>query len=204
MRSEAIEKFTRSLGETAGSRFNAAKRLASHDRRLTELTSFSSVYVIILTVLPYFISLPSGVINYLALFTIALSIIILITSLLQYSSNNSANSEQLHRSGLEINELKREIEIRKDKIDLDDLDFLRVRYDNILQKYSINHDDKDYALYQIGNREKYPFIGNFSAFITSSEITLQKYMLRIFLLFISAVILFLVLFLLYSYPARPS
>ena len=44
-----------SLRTTSGSRFNAARRLAERDKRLTQVTAFSSVLVIALTVLKAFL-----------------------------------------------------------------------------------------------------------------------------------------------------
>ena len=57
----AADKLLHGLKSTSASRFNAAKRLAAKDRALTRLTAFTSAYLIILTVLPYFMKLPQEV-----------------------------------------------------------------------------------------------------------------------------------------------
>jgi hypothetical protein len=202
MQTEIVDKFIRSLHETAGSRFNAAKRLEGRDRRLTAVAAVCSVYIIVLIVLPYFLNLPPEITTYLNIFVIFLAIVILVTSLLQYSSNNVANSEKLHRSGLEIKEIERELELRKDRIALDDLDMFRVRYSNILEKYGVDHDRRDYTLYQIENREKYPFITDYAAFVTHAGIRLRKHSATIFLIIITLIILGLALSLLNAYPVR--
>ncbi|WP_411969144.1 SLATT domain-containing protein [Mesorhizobium sp. CA15] len=93
---DTTKDLLRSLKMTAGSRFNAGKRMEKHDRRLTFLTAMTSAYVIALTVLPYFIKLPVPVTDHLNLFTVVLSVVILISSLLQYSSNNTVKAEQYH------------------------------------------------------------------------------------------------------------
>jgi hypothetical protein len=197
-----IDNFIRSLGETAGARIIAANRLARRDRRVTELTAFCSVYLLVLLVLPYLLNLPPEVISYLDFFRIILSIVILVAAIIHYSSNNYAKSEQLNRSGLELNELKREIEMRKGNMDSDELDILRIRYENLLQKYSVNHERFDRLQYQIENRDEYPLITSFSAFVMGTDISIRQSMPRTLLIIISAIMLFVVLSLFGSYPAR--
>lgn len=190
------------LSETAGVRSIAANRLARRDQRVAELILFCSVYLIVLMVLPYVLSISAEVTGYLDFFRIVLSIVILMAAIFQYSSNNYAKAEQLRRSSLELSELKREVEMRRDKIDFDELDMARIRFDNILEKYAVAHDGIDYLKYQIDNREKYPSIGRISAFITGIEISLRESTPRIDLIIISAVMLFLLAYLFSSYPAR--
>lgn len=146
---EAIQDLLRSFKITAGSRFNAGKRLDAHDRRLTILTAFTSSYVIILTVAPYIMPLSKSVGDLLNFLTVALSIIILISSLIQYSSGNTVKAEQYHRSALEINELRRELKLKA--VTISEVEFLDIskRYNHVLQKYSINHDDVDFQRYQL-------------------------------------------------------
>jgi SMODS and SLOG-associating 2TM effector domain family 5 len=199
-----VDDFIRSLGETAGARLIAANRLIRRDRRVTELTAFCSVYLIILSLLPYLLALPPEVITHLDFFRILLSIVILIAAIFHYSSSNYVKSEQLNRSGLELNELKREIEMRKYDIDFDEVDILRIRYENILQKYVVNHDNFDRLQYKIENIEQYPSITSFSAFLMGTEISIRQSMPRVLLIIISLVVLFLTLSLFGSYPARLS
>src|SRR5882762_8550877 len=98
------EHLLKSLKSTAGARFIAAARLEARDRRLTRVTAFTSTYVILLTIFPYFIKLPTPITDMFNLITVGLSVVILVSSLLQYSSGDILNAEQHHRSGLEINE----------------------------------------------------------------------------------------------------
>lgn len=202
VRSGVIDNFLRLLGETAGARFIAANRVLRRDLRLTELTVACSVYLIILTLLPYLLTLPSEVVGYLDFFRIILSFIILITAILHYSGNNYAKSDQLHRSGFELSELKREIEMRRDAVDLDDLDILRLRYENILQKFNVDHDRIDSIQYQIENRDQYPLMSGLSAFLSGTDISLRQSLPRIILISVSLVTLFIVLSLFGSYPTR--
>jgi preprotein translocase subunit SecY len=201
-RSEIVGNFIRSLAETAGARAIAADRLQRQDKRITELTAFCSVYLMILTVLPYLLSIPPEVTSYLDFFKIGLSIIILVTSVFKHSSNNYIKAEQLRRSGLDLNDLEREVEMRKDKLDLDDLDIIRLRYDNILQKYPVQHDRSDCLQYRIDNRQGYPEMGIFSALLTGMEISIRQSAPRAILIIISAIVIFFVVSLLGTYPAR--
>lgn len=143
------------MKSTAASRYNAAKRLESREQGLTRLTSFTSAYVIALTVLPYFLKLPSGAADRMNLLTLGLGVVILVASLLQYSSRDSVNAEQHYRCGLEIGELRRRLKISAETITGDELSQVADQYALILQKYSINHDQIDYEQYQIERREEY-------------------------------------------------
>src|ERR1700733_511300 len=78
----------------------------------SRLIAFASAYIIALTILPYFLKLPSGTTDLYNFVTVTLSIAILVSSLLQKSSAGAVNAEQHHRSGLEINELGRELSLR--------------------------------------------------------------------------------------------
>lgn len=97
-----------SMRQTARSRFFAAKRLESRDRRITRLTAFCSAYIIALTAIPYFLKLPETVDDHINFLSLLMAVILLVSSLLQYSRLDIASAEQHHRSALEINELHRE------------------------------------------------------------------------------------------------
>ena len=98
------DELLKMLKVTAGCRFIAAKRLANHDKKLTRVTALASSYVIGLTILPYFMKLSMQIADLYNLVTVGLSIVILVSSLLQYSNGDVVNAEQHHRSALEINE----------------------------------------------------------------------------------------------------
>jgi SMODS and SLOG-associating 2TM effector domain family 5 len=94
---------------TKGSRFNAAERLRRRDRSRTTITAFASVYVIILTIIPVTFHLPDTIVNIMNIIIIVFSIVVLTSSLLQYSSGDPVRAEQHHRCALEINALWREL-----------------------------------------------------------------------------------------------
>lgn len=150
-----IDDFLKSLKVTAGSRFNSSKRLELIDRRLTALNSFSSAYIIIITVFPYIVNVDVSINKYLTLFTIVLSSILLASSLLQYAGSYAVKSEQFHRSALEMQELRREFRAKMVGMTSDEFIIISSKYNLILQKYSINHDDMDFYRYKLNNTEYY-------------------------------------------------
>lgn len=144
------------MKNTARARFKAHKRLTELDVRQTKIVSLSTAFIIVLTVAPYIIKCPTYVTDALNLFTIVFSIVILVYSLLQYSSQNALAAEQFHRSALEINELRRDLEMASDE-DLIETKKCIDRYDAVLQKYSINHKDVDFHAAILEKLEEYPW-----------------------------------------------
>lgn len=140
---------------TKGARFNAAKRLERRDRRIISVTAFASVYVIVLTVLPLFFSLGPVVVNSANAVTIVFSLVILAASLLQYSNNDPVRAEQHHRCALEINALRRELRATETPTADSVLEFGR-KYDEIIRRYSVNHDDVDFEKYKTEHPDEYP------------------------------------------------
>jgi len=196
----AAEKLLHSLKSTSASRFNAAKRLAAKDRALTRVTAFTSAYLIILTALPYFMKLPQEVTDNLSLLTVVFSIIVLVSSLLQYSSGDVVSAEQHHRAGLEMSEIARELAIKLPVILETELLAMTGRYTATLQKYSINHDDVDFARYQMENPEKYPWLtwsGRLSIRVQTFAV---KHLFSTILLAVTVLLVVLVFG--YAYPSR--
>lgn len=199
-----LDNLLRRMSVTAGCRFIAAKRLEERDQGLTRLTAFTSAYVIILTVLPYFMHLKPSVADWLNLFTVGCAIVILIASLLQNASNNIVNAEQHHRSGLEINELWREMDIFKGEIDDRQLKEYSDKYSSILQKYSINHDDIDFRRYQIERPEMYPWMKGRGAWRIKILLVWVKYVPSATLIGISLLVLFILFRYALPLPAASS
>ena len=85
---DAAERLIKAMKETAAARFIAASRLQEHDKRLTRLTAFTSAYIIALTILPYFVKMPTHITDLYNLITVALAVVILVASLLEYSSGD--------------------------------------------------------------------------------------------------------------------
>ena len=134
---------------TKGSRFNASKRLEGRDRRMALLIALASALVIALTFMSTAYRLPPAVVSDLNVVTMVASVLILAVSLIQYSNNDAVNAEQHHRCGLEINELRGQLQSMQEPVSEDNLREFSRRYAHILDKYSVNHDLVDYDRYRL-------------------------------------------------------
>lgn len=152
----AAQELLWDMSNTVRARFIAAKRLEEDDRAITRVTAFTSAYLIVLSAVPYFMTLPEQVENHLNLFAMALAVVILVSSLLQYSSAAVVNAEQHHRSALEINELFRCLEARGSEASAEEVGDLRIKYQQVLQKYSVNHDYVDWLKVKIERSWDFP------------------------------------------------
>ncbi|MBR0884729.1 hypothetical protein ACVMGC_010292 [Bradyrhizobium barranii subsp. barranii] len=197
---EYSAKFLGSLKSTSAARFHASQRLAARDRKLTRLTAFTSAYVIALTILPYFMKLPQEVTDNLNLITVAFSIIILVSSLLQYSSGDVVNAEQHQRCALEIDEIQRDIRIKMPNVTEAELREFCKRYNQALQKYSINHDEVDFMKYQLDRPHEYPWLGFFEQIRFRLKIAYSYHVHTALLIAVTAFLAWLIFF--YAYPAR--
>lgn len=144
---DARDQLLKEMKRAKGARFNASKRLERRDRRRTNVVAYASASVIVLTLLPTFFATPELLTKLLALATIAMSLIILAYSLLQGQANDPVKADQFHRCATEINELRRHLRA-KIAVKPDELEKISKEYDSILRRYSINHDEEDYELYQ--------------------------------------------------------
>ena len=150
----AIDRLKAKMRKTAQARFFGAKRLQIRDQKITRLTALSSAYLIGLTALPYFLEVPPVVENHVNLVTLIVAVIVLVSSLLQYSRLDVVSAEQHHRCGLEINEVLREF----GGLGPHDYKNLVVKYNEILQKYSVNHDDVDFWSVTLDRPDEYPWL----------------------------------------------
>lgn len=194
------EKFLHSLKSTSAARFHASKRLSARDRKLTRLTAFTSAYVIALTIVPYFMKLPQEVTDNFNLITVAFSIVILVSSLFQYSSGDVVNAEQHQRCALEIDEIQRELRVKLPNVTESELlEFCR-RYDAVLQKYSVNHDDVDFMKYQMDRPEDYPRLTRLAKIRIHTRLAGSRHVYSMMLAAITLCLFWLIVF--YAYPLR--
>jgi len=164
------------------------------------VTAITSVYIIAITILPYFWKLPTVVTDNLNLFTVVLSIVILVSALLQNSRRDAVNAEQHHRSALEINELLRELSARGSSISTEELIQFGLRYSVVLHKYSINHDQLDYEKFMADRPEQFPWFGLSSRLRVKVFFVLRSNLPLIVLFLISASVVYLVFG--YAMPLR--
>jgi hypothetical protein len=145
----------RRMGVTAGSSFIASERLRGRERKVNILIAIASSAVIGFTIAPLLYHISSTATADLDLLSITMSVLIVAIALLQYSTNDAANAEQLHRCALEINELHRELKIKIEAANVSNLSNISKRYGIILQKYSINHATLDFDRYRVRRTEQY-------------------------------------------------
>jgi hypothetical protein len=197
---DAVKSLLNSLKYTSASRFNAARRLEQREQRLSVLITLISIYIVSVTLLPYFTKLPDDVTRLLNFFTVILSISILVASLHYRSNYDSTKAEQHHRSALEINELRREIMAYQEAMSLEKfIDFSR-RYDAVLQKYSVNHDDIDYLKATLDRPEDFPSRGSIKRACLQIWLLFHGRWPFIFMIVISAVVFWAIFF--YALPAQ--
>jgi hypothetical protein len=146
----------RDLKVTSGCRFISANRLRRRNGRMALIIALASVLVIALTVLPLVYKLPPAVLGDLTAATLVMSLLILAFSLLDYSNNDSAVAEQHHRCGLEVRELRRLLRNKAEPVSDAELNQITDAYGQILQKYSINHDEGDFKRYQLDHPDEFP------------------------------------------------
>ena len=154
---EEIEGLKDSMRSTAASRFNAAKRLYRIDVRLTALTAFTSALIILLSVAPYIWPVSDAGDRLTASLTIALSLTMLASSLLQFASNHAVQAELHHRSALQIQDLRRKLKVDALSGNVSSVEFKNycTEYAEILERYALNHDDVDFDRYRIENSDRY-------------------------------------------------
>ena len=131
---------------------------------------------------------------------IFLSVVILVTSLLHNANRDAVNAEQLHRSALEINELYRELLAQGHVVGDENIKLFTERYNAVLQKYSVNHDEMDYLKYRITRPENFPWMTRRERMAKRLWLVLTQNTPIICLLAITLAVLWLVFS--YALPAR--
>jgi len=149
----ARDKLLKDMKRTKGVRFNASKRIEESERKTTRNTAYASVAVVVITLLPVFFPMGQILENSIALLTVALSIFILASSLLQSSNSGQVKADQFQRCALEVNSLRRELGGASDTADVA---VFSARYDEILRRYNINHDQVDYDQYRLEHPDEFP------------------------------------------------
>jgi hypothetical protein len=137
-------KFSDQMWFTYKARFNAHARLTLQDIFCSITTSVLSLFIIIINILQLVPNLL--IINQLATtcYTISLSIIILVMSLVFSLSNMRKQAECFHACALEIQRIYREYTTRKKVLTDNEIKEYTGKYDDILSKYNINHSCSDY------------------------------------------------------------
>ena len=145
------EKLLWDIKVTAGARFNASHRLASKDRFANLSLAFYSAILLSISIITVAYSLDPLMTKALSVGGIVASVMTLILSMKMFADRHAVDSEQMHRCALEINEICRRYqtqELARSAI----LKRATAEYNAVLQKYSINHTEKDYLKYKYSHR----------------------------------------------------
>jgi hypothetical protein len=164
------ERLLREMKQTKGARFNAATRLEERDRSRTRLVAHASVAVIVVTILPSFLPVPSLVSGLIGLSTVAFSLAILAASLLQSSNADPVRAVKLHSCALEVNSLLRELRAEQ-SLDVETIKSYSARYDAVLMRHAVNHDQVDYERYKLEHPDEFPAMGPILQEATVKDVT---------------------------------
>ena len=149
------EHLLRALRVTTSARFSAGHRLKRHETFSLWSISFSSLFLIVISLLRPF-GIPLRYSNAIVdLSQVVASAVILVVSLLVNGSKFAERAEKMHRCGLELNALTREVELAlQDTTSGESVTDLQHRYDEMLSKYE-NHSNIDYKMAQIRRAPEY-------------------------------------------------
>lgn len=145
------------LWSTSRTRYIAARRLRSKDRRSSKAIAFLSAYMIIFTLSDHlFLSQLSGYNgNYILLLNVTFSLLILIFSQLESSASYSVRAVKFHECGLEVSHLYKQLRRLKSRYEghVKDEDFYKEleiiddKYDQVLKNHE-NHELMDFELFK--------------------------------------------------------
>lgn len=153
------ESLYEKLWKTKGTRFIAHKRLEHVNQLSNWAVALNSVYVIIASLLSIspFSGFSKLTPEYLSLFTIFLSLIIIVLSLIENSKNYKAKADSLHQCGKDLNKLYERLSQIKDRYEESatrvEIEKIGVDYQNVIDKYPDNHLSIDYDLFVASNKE---------------------------------------------------
>jgi len=135
------------MHKTKGARFAAHDRLSKRHYANGYTVSILSFYVICISVglLIYSKEIDPSLANILTFTSVALSVLIIIISLLVASEKYDVKSTLMHFCGREVLDLYTELKFKE--VDSSQLEVYRKKYQDIINKYPDNHDELDRKLY---------------------------------------------------------
>lgn len=152
-----LEELKHKIWSTKGTRFTADSRLKLIAKYSTLSISFLSAYLIIFGLVSvYNLYNPNAIDANVIAFTItALSILVLVFSLLENAQNYPVKAKNFHDCALDLSDLYNELQnyksYEKEATENDKLEFcknLQKEYQNILRRYE-NHDPIDNKVFRI-------------------------------------------------------
>ena len=185
---------------TAGARFNASHRLAAKDRLSNLSLALFSAVLLSISIITLAFDLEVAVARALTVGSAIAAVMALVFSLKTYADRHAVEAEQMHRCSLEINEIRRKYSI---------LDMSNVKiyskaadeYNLVLQKFSINHSDKDYKKYKYEHRWEFDDLEQRPNFLETIDNSFRSFSSNFYekFTFTVGIIAFMLIFIEYFY-----
>ncbi len=157
-----LEEFKKRMWKTKGARFNAHARLLAKYNCSIFTIAFSSIVVIIITVIPFIFTLNIEQSNIISISTIIYALFILIFSLIESSKSHQLKAMQLHQCAVDIAALYDQIKIisSTENTQGTDTKFTEIKkiaeqYNEIIKRCHENHETIDYDVLRLRNRQEF-------------------------------------------------
>jgi hypothetical protein len=147
---EFLANLRKAAWHTSGARYNAGRRLKRREIfGIISIASFSALTIVVAVVQRVFAIQPgSSLDNLLTAGSIALGVLLIVVSLVEWGSANGAKAEALHSNAEVLNAFQREIELLllqvADSIEYSKVEALRSRYESTKAACPYNHIPLDY------------------------------------------------------------
>lgn len=150
-----LEKLQTTAWKTAGSRYNAARRLRRRDFFSTLSLAFFSVATVAQALVQKIYAFPanSPADNYTTVLAVTLGVFLLAVSLLEAGRGNALQADALHRNAEELTSYSTRASVRLaihnsgGPITSDEIKKLAEEYESIKAKCQFNHSPQDYDLF---------------------------------------------------------
>lgn len=147
------KKLVETIWKTQGARFAAQRRLTAMHRWSLGSIAVASLYVIALSLIPWFFQIEQAEERWLGLLTVLSAVGILVMSLLEAGQRYEVRAERVHDCGLELGALMGELDVHVAAgRGIEGLAELRRRYDAILKEHKENHEDLDHKQFLASRR----------------------------------------------------
>lgn len=180
------------IWKTKGSRYNKSRRYKTKNKLSLLSISILTIYVLAISIAEQTKLLEKLITNceVVSLFTIVISIAILVLSLHESSHGYEVKSERLYNCGNELTVLYNNLRqiILTNTCNNDNLSEINNQYESIISKYRENQDPCDYQLFQAEHHK------DFDICWFSAQLIRIKYNISQYWIYFSLIILPLILF----------
>ncbi len=159
---QIVNNWYKVLWETKGCRFLASHRFGKYDKMCSLTLNIISVYIIAINLLVLFPNrsfvFSDAIINFS---TITLSLLVFVISTLISSRDYKLKSQKFHECGREISILYDIVKVWKFTnvvVTQEQLTELSEKYHELLRRFDLNHENRDYELFISKNVSEYPLL----------------------------------------------